>query len=188
MSKMKIVILHGSPRKNGNSNILADQLMAGAQSKGAEVQNFFLQEMHIEGCAGCDACQVNADEHCIIEDDMQQIYPKIREADAIVYASAIYWFTYTAQLKAAIDRLYVFESPKGSPLMEKPVGILLTYGDSDPINSGVMNAIRSFQDMFRYLRSPIMGIVHGTAMNVGDIKNNKELMNDAFELGVKLAK
>jgi cytochrome c2 len=72
--------------------------------------------------------------------------------------------------------------------MGKPVGIVLTYGDSDPINSGVMNAIRSFQDMFRYLRSPIMGIVHGTAMNVGDIKNNKELMNDAFELGVKLAK
>jgi len=188
MSTKKIVVLRGSPRKNGNSNTLADELTSGAESKGAEVHNFFLQDMHIEGCSGCDACQVNADEHCLIEDDMQQIYPILKDADAIVYASAIYWFTYTAQLKAAIDRLYVFESPKGSPLRKKPVGILLTYGDSDQIKSGVANAIHSFEDMFRYLRSPLVGIVHGTAMNVGDIQKNKALMKEAFNLGVALAK
>ena len=188
MSSKKIVILRGSPRKNGNSNALADELTAGAELKGAEVHNFFLQDMHIEGCSGCDACQVTADEQCIIEDDMQQIYPILKEADAIVYASAIYWFTYTAQLKAAIDRLYAFESPRGSPLMKKPVGILLTYGDSDQIRSGVSNAIHSFQSMFHYLQSPILGIVHATAMNVGDIQKNKEAMKAAFDLGVALAK
>jgi multimeric flavodoxin WrbA len=187
MNPKKIVILRGSPRKNGNSNTLADELTSGAKSVGAEVHNYFLQDMHLEGCSGCDACQVNADEHCIIDDDMQQIYPVIKSADAIVYASAIYWFTYTAQLKTAIDRLYVFESAKGSALMNKPVGVLLTYGDSDQIKSGVNNAIHSFQDMFRYLKAPIVGIVHGTAMNVGDVNQNKKLMKDAFDLGVRLA-
>jgi multimeric flavodoxin WrbA len=187
MSK-KIVVLRGSPRKNGNSNTLADELAKGSKSMGAEVTNFFLQDMHIEGCSGCDACQVNADEHCIIEDDMQKIYPVIKKADAVVYASAIYFFTYTAQIKAVIDRLYVFENPKGSALMHKPVGILLTYGDSDQIKSGVGNAIHTFEDMFRYLRSPIVGIVHGTANNVGDVQNNNELMKEAFDLGVALAK
>ena len=188
MSKKKIVVLRGSPRKNGNSNTLADELTKGAQSKGADVHNFFLQDMLIEGCSGCDACQVNADEHCIIDDDMQKIYPIIKEADAVVYASAIYFFTYTAQIKAAIDRLYVFENPKGSSLMHKPVGILLTYGDSDQISSGVGNAIHSFEDMFRYLKSPILGIVHGTANHVGDIQKNTELMKEAYDLGVTLAK
>jgi hypothetical protein len=68
------------------------------------------------------------------------------------------------------------------------VGILLTYGDSDQIKSGVGNAIHTFEDMFRYLRSPIVGIVHGTANNVGDVQNNNELMKEAFDLGVALAK
>jgi multimeric flavodoxin WrbA len=187
MNPKKIVVLRGSPRKNGNSNILADELTSGAQSIGAEVHNFFLQEMHIEGCSGCDACQVNGDEHCIIDDDMQKIYPIIKSADAIVFASAIYWFTFTAQLKAAIDRLYGFESPRGSALMKKPVGILLTYGDSDPVNSGVINAIHTFQDICRYLKSPIMGIVHGTAMNIGEIRKEEALLKKAFGLGVHLA-
>ena len=185
--RKNIVVLRGSPRKNGNSNTLADELARGAKSMNAIVHSFFLQDMHIEGCSGCDACQVNADEHCIIEDDMQKIYPVIKNADAVVYASAIYFFTYTAQLKAAVDRLYVFESPKGSAMMHKPVGILLTYGDSDQIKSGVVNAIHSFEGMFRYLKSPIVGIVHGTASNVGDIQKNKELMKEAFDLGVALA-
>jgi multimeric flavodoxin WrbA len=184
----KIVILKGSPRKNGNSNVLADQAEAGAKEAGAEVISFFLQGMHIEGCSGCDACQVKGDQVCTIQDDMQKIYPIIKEADGILFTSAIYWFTYTAQLKLAIDRLYAFERPAGSILMGKPVGIILTYGDSDPMKSGCINAIHSFQDMFSYLRAPIRGIVHGSAMDVGDVKSNKALMQKAFNLGQKLAK
>ncbi len=186
--KKQILILKGSPRRNGNSNLLADQAEAGARETGAEVASFFLQELHIEGCSGCDACQVNGDQVCTIQDDMQKIYPIIKEADGIIFASAIYWFTYTAQLKLVIDRLYAFERPTGSILMGKSVGIILTYGDSDPMKSGCINAIHSFQDMFSYLRAPICGIVHGTAMNIGDVKSNKALMQKAFTLGQKLAK
>lgn len=185
--KKQIVILKGSPRRHGNSNLLADQAEAGAKEAGAEVISFFLQDMHIEGCSGCDACQVNKDQVCTIQDDMQKIYPILKEAGGIIFASAIYWFSYSAQLKLAIDRLYAFERPTGSALMGKPVGIILTYGDSDPLKSGCMNAIHTFQDMFSYLRAPIRGIVHGTAMDAGDVTSNKALMQKAFNLGQKMA-
>ncbi|HEY73224.1 MAG TPA: flavodoxin family protein, partial [Thermoflexia bacterium] len=80
----KVIILKGSPRKNGNSAILAAQVAAGAEAVGAEVKSFYLHGMDIQPCDACDACQGVADLDCVIEDDMQILYPKLREADAVV--------------------------------------------------------------------------------------------------------
>ena len=107
MNERRILILKGSPRKRGNSAILADQVAAGAAEAGAAVESFDLHGMDIRPCDNCDFCQGSGE--CVINDDMQLLYPKLLEADAIVIASPIYWFTVSAQMKLCIDRWYALE-------------------------------------------------------------------------------
>ena len=186
MSGKYVLILKGSPREKGNSSILADQVADGARAAGAEVESFRLHSMDIRPCDACDACQ-GTDADCIIEDDMQLLYPKLRGADAIVVASPIYWFTMSAQTKLCIDRWYALQDPQGNALAGKQIGIVLTYGDTDPFTSSAINAIRAFQDMFRYIKANIAGIVYGSASEAGEIQSQQELMERAYKLGWKLA-
>jgi multimeric flavodoxin WrbA len=190
MASTRIVILKGSPRKNGNSALLADQVATGAKEAGAEVESFYLHGMDIQPCDACDSCQGVANLDCIIDDDMQLLYPKLREADAVVYASPIYWFTVSAQLKLCIDRCYGFggdtDEPEDHALAGKRIGVVLTYGGDDPYDSGAINAIRTFQDIFHYIPASIVDIVYGYALDAGEIKNDKKLMRKAYELGRKL--
>ena len=83
----KVMIAVGSPRKKGNSATLAKQVADGAKAGGARVETFFLHHMNIKPCTACDACRKKKDVDCIIQDDMQMLYPKLRDADAIVIAS-----------------------------------------------------------------------------------------------------
>lgn len=188
MAEQKIVILKGSPRLKGNSTILAEKVEEGARKAGATVDSFFLQNMHIEPCSACDHCHVVEEGKCNIEDDMQMIFPKLRQADALVIASPIYWFTLSAQIKLCIDRWYSLESPTGSALRGKKFAIILTYGDIDPYSSGAINAIRTFQDMSRYLGAPIVKILYTTAMDAEDVLKQEDVLKRAYELGEKLAK
>ena len=187
----KVVILKGSPRKHGNSAVLADQVAAGAREVGAEVESFYLHGMDIAPCDACDSCQGMADVDCIIDDDMQMLYPKLREADAVVYASPIYWFTVSAQLKLFMDRCYGFggdtDEPEDHALAGKRIGVVLTYGGDDPFDSGAINAIRTFQDTFRYIPAEIVDIVYGYALDPGEIRANEDVMQKAHDLGRKLA-
>ncbi len=185
MSGKHILILKGSPREKGNSSFLADQVADGARAAGAEVESFYLHGMDIRPCDACDACQ-GTDDDCIIEDDMQTLYPKLRSADAIVIASPVYWFTMSAQTKLCIDRWYALEGPQGNALAGKQIGIVLTYGDTDPFTSGAINAIRAFQDMFRYIKANVVGIVYGTALNMGDVQKQADVLERAYKLGQKL--
>ena len=186
----KIIIVKGSPRKNGNSAILAEQVAAGAEAVGAEVESFYLHGLDIQPCDACDACQGVADLDCVIEDDMQILYPKLREADAVVYASPIYWFTVSAQMKLFMDRCYGLGGDSDEieyhALAGKRIGIVLTYGGDDPFDSGAVNAIRTFQDMFNYIPAEIVGIVYGCALDAGEIRQNQEVMKEAYELGREL--
>ena len=187
MSVKHILILKGSPREKGNSSSLADQVAAGAAACGAQVESYVLQSMNIQPCNACDACHETEDRQCVIEDDMQILYPKLRNADAIVIASHIYWFTMSAQTKLCIDRWYALEGPRGNALAGKQIGIVLTYGDSNQFTSGAINAMRAFEDMFRYIKADIVGMVYGTAMNTGDAQKQPDLMERAYKLGQKLA-
>ncbi len=180
-----ILVFKGSPREKGNSTILAEKTTEGARNAGAQVESFSLHRMDIHPCDGCDTCRDTG--VCVLGDDMQMLYPKLIAADAIVIASPIYWFTISAQTKLLIDRWYALETPQGSALKGKQFGILLTYGDSDPYSSGAINAIRTLQDMARYIEADIAGIVYGTANDVGDILQRADLLEQAYKLGEKLA-
>ena len=102
-------------------------------------------------------------------------------------ASPIYWFTMSAQTKLFMDRLYAFIGPSGWGLAGKRIGIALAYADPDPFVSGAGNALRTFQDAFRHVGAPIVGMVYGRARAAGEIAGNAALVQEAFELGKALA-
>jgi multimeric flavodoxin WrbA len=184
MSK-NIVILKSSPREKGNSAVLADQVTAGAKELGAQVNSFYLHGMDIHPCDGCDECRETG--ACVIKDDMQTLYPKLLAADAIVLASPIYWFTYTAQLKTCIDRWYSLWNYKNDLFKRKVFGVVLTYGDTDLYTSGGINAIHTLETMFRFIQAEVVGWVYGSLGDVGDAQKHPELMERAYRLGKKLA-
>jgi len=181
-----ILILKGSPRERGNSSTLADRTAAGARSAGAQVESIYLHSLDIRPCDACDLCQ-EPGSGCAIEDDMQPLYPKLAAADAIVLASPVYWFTFSAQLKVCVDRWYAFQSNKWGELRGKPFGIILTYGDTDLYTSGGINAIHTFETMARFLDGKIAGIVHGSVNDAGEVEKHSELLEQAYRLGEKLA-
>jgi multimeric flavodoxin WrbA len=182
-----VVIAIGSPRKKGNSATLARQVAAGARAAGAEVETFFLQDLDIKPCTACDGCRKKDHIDCVIQDDMQKLYPKLKSADAIVIASPVYWFTFSAQTKLFMDRWYGLGGDKGYALAGKKFGVVLAYADADPFVSGAVNALRTFQDAMRFLEAEIVGMVYGCASKAGEIKKNKALMTEAYELGKALA-
>jgi multimeric flavodoxin WrbA len=181
----KILILKGSPRRKGNSSVLADQVRAGAEGVGAEVESVYLHGLDIQPCDGCFFCE--STNVCVVEDDMQSLYPKLRKADAIVIASPVYWFTYSAQVKLCVDRWLALETSDGNQLRGKQIGIILTYGDTDIFTSGGINAIRAFQSLFSYIGAEIVDYVYGTGNKLGEVKDQPKLMERALKLGQKLA-
>jgi len=182
-----ILILKGSPRGKGNSAVLADQVAAGARETGAEVESVYLHGLDIHPCDACDLCH-EQEEGCVIQDDMQALYPRLLRAEAIVLVSPVYWFTISAQLKLCVDRWYALETRQGNALGGKQIGIVLTYGDTDLYTSGGINAIHTFESMFRYIRAEIVGIVHGTTTHIGHAEEQPDLMKKAHQLGERLGR
>jgi len=108
---MKIICLSGSPRKGGNSATVAARLMRKAAELGAEVETVYLNGLDYQGCQACYACK-NGSEICVLKDDLAPVLEKVREADALVLASAVYYGDITAQLKAFIDRTFCYLKPE----------------------------------------------------------------------------
>jgi len=185
-SVKKVLVLLGSPRKKGNSAILADQIAKGAKSAGARVETLFIHGMKIAPCKSCYACQRPNSKGCSIKDDMQIVYKKLREADAWVIASPVYWFTVSAQTKLWMDRCFALLPHAGEVFADKRIAIAMSYGDNDPFKSGCVNALRTFQDAYGYVQACIVGMVYGSAMDAGEIRKNEALMKEAEELGTQL--
>jgi multimeric flavodoxin WrbA len=182
----QILILKASPRERGNSATLADRLATGASKAGAQVESIYLHGLDIRACDACDLCQ-EPGSGCVIEDDMQPLYPKLAEADAIVLASPIYWFTFSAQLKLCMDRWYAFQGNRYQEIKNKPFGIILTYGDTDLYSSGGINAIHTFESIARFLHGELAGIVHASLDEAGEAARQPTLLEQAYQLGRQLA-
>jgi len=183
----KVLVLLGSPRRKGNSAILAERIAGGARAAGAAVETVYLHALAIAPCKACYACQKPKSKGCSIDDDMQPLYRKMIEADAWVIASPVYWFTMSAQLKLWMDRCLAFGAYGKEPFEGKRIALAMTYGGEDPFDSGCVNALRTFQDAYNYVGAKIVGMVYGSAMEAGDIKANKALLKEAKALGTKLA-
>lgn len=180
----KVLILKGSPRERGNSAVLADAAAEGARETGAEVESVYLHALRILPCSACEGCREPGG--CVLDDDMRDLLPKVAAADSILFATPVYWFTLSAQLKLCIDRWYSFQVSGWRELRGTRFGVVLTYGDTDLYSSGGINAVNTFETMARFLHSPIAGIVHGSVSDVGDVEKHPELLDQAKELGRRL--
>jgi len=181
----KVIIFNGSPRKKGNTSVLIKECVRAINDSGKEAEIFSLHYMNINSCQFCDWCIHNNALSCVQKDDMEELYPKLIESDVIIFAAPIFWFNVSAQMKLFIDRLYALHGKDGYALTQKKIGTILVYGDSNAESSGVNNAIGMMKDLIQYMKSEDIGIVHGTAHKIGDAVKNKELMVQAYDLGLK---
>ncbi|MCD4830166.1 MAG: flavodoxin family protein [Candidatus Cloacimonetes bacterium] len=144
---MKLSAFIGSPRIGGNTEILVRQALAAAGDAGADTTAVTLNEKSIRGCQGCMGCLDTR--QCVIADDMQELYPLLTEADAIVIGTPIYFFQMTAQTKLFIDRLYCLCHPNNSRLIgnDKPTVLVITHG----AEAGVFQEyVKQTQDMLAF--------------------------------------
>jgi multimeric flavodoxin WrbA len=184
--KPTVLVVLGSPRKRGNSALLAAQMASGAERAGAAIRTVFLHGLHLQPCRGCWQCQRAGSTGCAIPDDMQPVYRQMVAAEAWVIASPVYWFTVSAQTKLWMDRCLALPAYGPEPFAGKRIAIALTYGGQDPFDSGAVNALRTFQDAYRYTGSTLVGMVYGSAMEAGAIRKDRALMKAAQDLGKKL--
>ena len=108
---MNIVVLSGSPRADGNTVSMVQAFREGAEEAGHKVKVFDVAKMNLKGCLACEYCHTKGEGLCIQQDDMQLIYPAVREADVLVLASPVYYFTLSAQTQMALQRLYCIGKP-----------------------------------------------------------------------------
>lgn len=182
-----LLVLSASPRRMANSDILAEEAVAGAREAGAEVIKHRLSQLRIEPCDACDSCQVSRDAPCVKHDAMQEIYPQLRSADALLFASPIYFFTVAAQLKVLMDRLYALGGGGDwTALAGKKVGLIFTHGDSNALHSGVANAYNMFRDAANFLGFCIVDAIHVACGGEGDIRQQPSVLESARRLGKRL--
>lgn len=148
---MKITILTGSPRENGNSAYLAEQFAKGAREAGHDVFIFDCAAHRIGGCLDCGRCGM--DGPCVQKDDFDIVRGRVAESDMIVFASPIYYFGFTAQLKAAIDRFYSIHKK----LCGKKCALLAAF--DNPSSKAVKPALAMYRMMAAYLGWKDMGTV-----------------------------
>ncbi|MTK13854.1 MAG: flavodoxin family protein [Clostridiaceae bacterium] len=109
---MKILVINGSPRKEkGNTEILVNYFIKGAESAGANCETIYTKDLNINNCMGCFGCWKKTPGKCVIKDDMEEVLMKMRESDVIVYATPLYHFGMTADLKKVIERTLPIAHP-----------------------------------------------------------------------------
>ena len=112
---MKILILNGSPRPNGNTSAMVEAFAEGAKENGHQIDIINVCQKKIAGCLGCDYCRRKDSGHerqCVQRDDMQEVYPLLDEAEMIVLASPVYYFGFSGQLQCTISRFYAPDRPE----------------------------------------------------------------------------
>lgn len=127
----KIIVLNGAARKNGNTAMLVEAFADGARSAGNQVKIFHLDSMNIHSCKGCLRAGKNAKSPCSQKDGMEQIYAEFEDADVIVFASPLYFWTITGTLKTAADRLYAELECLGYGKFAKQSVLLMTADGGD---------------------------------------------------------
>ncbi len=178
----KIIVLNGSPRKNGNTSALVKAFREGAESAGHSVTEFWLEGMNINGCRGCCAGGKNPESPCVQKDDMEQIYPAYKEADVVVLASPLYYWTISGQLKCAFDRLFaVAECDPGYTNPRKESALLMAAE-----GNGFEETVYWYDRLMGHIDWKDCGkVLCGGVMAVGDIEGKPEL-EEARRLGASI--
>ena len=173
----KVLILSGSPRKGGNSDLLCDEFMRGALESGNEVEKIRVAERNVGYCRACYYCR-NGGGKCVIKDDMAEILQKMIDADVIVLASPVYFYSIDAQLKAVIDRTVA----RWLEVRDKEFYYIATCADGEKEScETTLACFRGYADCVEGAKE--MGVIYGTGVyEKGEIKDKKQ-MQQAYEMG-----
>lgn len=178
----KIIVLNGSPRKNGNTSALVKAFREGAESAGHTVTEFWLGGMKINGCRGCCAGGKNPESPCVQKDDMEQIYPAYKEADVVVLASPLYYWTISGQLKCAFDRLFAVAECNPNYTNPRKESALLMAAEGN----GFEESVYWYDRLMGHIGWKDWGkVLCGGVMAVGDIEGKPEL-EEARRLGASI--
>jgi len=180
---MKVIGICGSPRK-GNCELLLRAALDAAKAAGAETELVLLKDMHIGYCDGCDTCVTGgkSEGECHIEDDMQPIYAKIEDADAMLLASPNYYSNVSGLMKSFMDRLLVFYSRRKEKLRGKRGGLIGVGGESGKPAIDAMKFVFSSNDI------ALVGTVDASANGAGDVAKDAKALEAAAELGRTMVK
>jgi multimeric flavodoxin WrbA len=177
---MKVLALIGSPRREGNSDLLVDQILKGSRAKGHTAEKIFLYDYTISLCVDCRSCK-KGDYVCSIKDEMQRIYPLMATADVIVFGTPLYWYVTTAKMKMLLDRMRPFVENK--KLRGKRAVVVAPSAEGpeacDPM-------LEMFRLCFEYLEMEFVGKILVKAYEKGEIRENREEMEKAYEFGTSL--
>ena len=177
---MNILILSGSPRRGGNTELLVEAFVKGASQK-HHVEVVSVHDYKVNPCMGCNACFKSENNACIQKDDMSLIYDKMAVADMLVIASPVYFYGLSAQLKAVIDR---FHNPTRDTYHIKKTALLLVGAASLPeLFDGILAQYRLCLNFFK-LEDAGRVLVRGVK-DKGDIQNT-EAIQKANELGLNI--
>lgn len=172
---MNILVLNGSPRPDGNTAAMVEAFVEGASENNHNITVVPVCQRKIAGCLACEYCHTKGEGKCVQQDDMQEIYPILEEAEMIVLASPIYYHSFTGQLQCAVNRIYALDKPKNL----KKAALFLSSG-SDHVYSG---AIYEYQNSFlNYLKLEDMGIFSA----FGKQNKSDEKLNELREFGRNL--
>ena len=181
---MKVLAIVGSPRRGGNTDLLVDRVLKAATDQGAKVEKIYPGDMKIAPCIDCRACK-KGDYECVVQDDMQAVYPKIRAADALVFGTPLYWWGPSAQIKPLIDRMRPFVGkPEAYPLSGKKAAVVCPSGDETGQST---HLVAMFRSAFAYLKMDYVDSVLAQAYDKGEVAKDPSAMALAEALGKRLA-
>jgi multimeric flavodoxin WrbA len=188
---MKVLGIFGSPRRGGNTDLLLNEALKGAEKENAEVERLYLREFTITPCLECHGCDDTG--NCVILDDMEKIYPKLLEADVIILASPIFFYGVTAWAKALIDRSqalwtrkYLLKDPSLGKEGKKRKGFFISVGATkgQKIFEGAILTVKYFFDV---LNAEYVGeLLFRGVESKEDILKHAEALQQAFEAGRRL--
>ena len=175
MSK-KVLILSGSPRKNGNSDLLCDEFMKGAIEAGHQVEKIRVADKNIGYCRACYGCKGTG--VCVIKDDMTEVLQKMIDADVLVLASPVYFYSIDAQLKTVIDRSVA----RWLEVKDMEFYYIMTAADGEKASmETTLACFRGYADCVEGAKE--MGVIYGTGVyEAGEVKYTKA-MQEAYEMG-----
>jgi len=176
----KVLILSGSPRKGGNSDLLCDEFMRGAKEAGHDVEKIWVATKKIDYCHACYYCQKSGGE-CTIKDDMADVLQKMINADVIVLASPVYFYSIDAQLKALIDRTVA----RWTEVKNKEFYYIVTCADEE--RESQERTIECFRGYADCVEGAVeKGIVYGTGVyQKGEIVGTP-MMEEAYQMGLNV--
>ena len=177
---MKIVVLTGSPHKKGTSNTLVNEFIKGAESNDHTITRFDTPFLNIHPCIGCDHCGMSGPS--VFNDDMPKILDMIMDSDMIVFATPIYYFGFSAQIKSAIDRFY----SRNGQIQRKHLksAFIATAWNND---NQVMQAIeKHIEILIDYLNLDNQGTILAKGYGYTGASSEKHYMEEAYNLGKKI--